>query len=304
MQDNAFLPLTYTRNWMDLRLGLYTIEERMKNGLFLQPDHKDFSCIQSPWDIISWNTAVLTKDIPIYGGGFQLNESSFDKLGDHTLIIHPTARIERCLFNTIDGPILIDEHAHLMDGSMLRGPVYVGKHAVIKMGTSLYAGANIGDHCTIGGEVKNAIFHSHSNKGHHGYIGDSYIGSWCNMGAGTSCSNVKNTAGEIRFWDIHQRTFKPAGVKAGILMGDFTKTAINTSFNSGSVTGVFANVFGQEGLTPKHIPSFSWGTSGGQIYQKEALEKEMTRWMAMKGNGPSIAEINMIHELYNQIKHT
>lgn len=276
----------------------------MENDLFIHPDHYNFDFIQNPWDIIRWNILALKNDISSIAEGFMIDPVEFNKLGEYPLLIHPNARIERVLFNTTEGPILIDEQSHLMDGSMIRGPVYIGKHTVIKMGTTLYPGANIGEYCTIGGEVKNAIFHAHSNKGHHGYIGDSYIGSWCNMGAGTSCSNVKNTAGEIRYWNIHQRTLIPAGSKAGILMGDFTKSAINSSFNSGSVIGIFANVFGGSGLLPKYIPSFSWGAAGEDKYQKEALEKEMTRWMNMKGSRPSIAEIKMITELYNQIKHT
>ncbi len=152
------------------------------------------------------------------------------------------------------------------------------------MGATIYGGTSIGPNCIIGGEIKNTIFQGYSNKGHHGYIGDSFIGSWCNLGAGTSCSNFKNTGGMIKSWNIHKGAFEPAGTKCGVLMGDFCRTAINTAINSGTIMGVFANVFDAQTLSPKYIPSFSWGIKG-QSYEQEKILGEMMNWMSLKGKG-------------------
>jgi hypothetical protein len=122
-----------------------------------------------------------------------------------------------------------------------------------------------------------------SNKGHHGYIGDSYIGAWCNLGAGTSCSNLKNTVGRIKIWDIETNSFILAEKKAGIFMGDYVKTSINTSFNSGTVIGICANIFEFAHLTEKFIPSFAWGGQTENRYELEKLLEEINKWMEMKG---------------------
>jgi hypothetical protein len=164
------------------------------------------------------------------------------------------------------------------------------------MGATLYAGTNIGNDCTAGGEIKNTILHAYSNKGHHGYLGDSYVGEWCNMGAGTSCSNLKNTAGELKAWQMDTSSFINAGKKAGILMGDHVKTAINSSFNSGSVIGGFSNVFTPDALLPKYIPPFQWGME--QQYDLDKLLEEVKRWMKMKGQQPTTAALESIKTYY------
>ncbi|MEY4738830.1 MAG: hypothetical protein RLZZ05_214, partial [Bacteroidota bacterium] len=193
-------------------------------------------------------------------------------------------------------PVMIDEDAYIMQGAMLRGPLYIGKRTVVKMGATLYAGTNIGNDCTVGGEIKNTILHAYSNKGHHGYLGDSYIGEWCNMGAGTSCSNLKNTAGELKAWNMDTSSFINAGKKAGILMGDHVKTAINTSFNSGTVIGGFSNVFNPTDMLPKYIAPFQWGME--QQYDLEKLLEEVKRWMMMKGQEPTTSALESIKTHY------
>ena len=136
----------------------------------------------------------------------------------------------------------------------------------------------------VGGEIKNTIFDSFSNKAHHGYIGDSYIGSWCNLGAGTTGSNVKNTAGDIRIWDNAQQQYIKGPKKAGVFMGDHVKTAINTQFNSGTIVSPFVNIYSQSSKpTPKFIPMFSWGIEDDTLYKLDNLLDEINRWMKMKG---------------------
>jgi UDP-N-acetylglucosamine diphosphorylase/glucosamine-1-phosphate N-acetyltransferase len=219
--------------------------------------------------------------------------------GSHDLLIHETAIIENCFINTSDGPVIIDEHAHVMCGAMLRGPIYIGKHSTVKMGAQLYGGTNIGVGCTVGGEIKNAVFLDYSNKSHHGYIGDSYIGKWCNLGAGTTGSNLKNTAGTVRVWDQSTAQYVDASNKAGVFMGNHVKTAINTSFKSGTVVSPFANIFSTKAsIAPKFIPMFAWGFDSNEYYRLDDLFKDINRWMKLKQQEMAENEKENIVQLY------
>lgn len=161
-----------------------------------------------------------------------------------------------------------------MEGSSVRGPFSLGEKAVLKMGTKVYGATTVGPKCTVGGEVKNSVLFKNSNKGHDGYLGNSVIGEWCNLGAGTSNSNLKNNYGEVKLWNYENGNFPKTGLQfCGLMMGDHSKCAINTMFNTGTVIGVSANIFGSN--FPKNfIPSFSWGgASGFSTYQlQKALE--------------------------------
>ena len=334
-----FLPLTLTRPLIDLKVGILTVADKWMTmalsqyidleftddeesadiiwdarfipkfsldvkSFFEQKTSPDdsFYIIKTPWDIIQHNTSLVLNDIQLLKKAFDSDPQvdQVSKTGIHPLYVHPTARLENCFINTQDGPVLIDEEACIMQGAMLRGPLYIGKRSVVKMGAALYAGTNIGNDCIVGGEIKNTIFQAYSNKGHHGYLGDSYIGEWCNMGAGTSCSNLKNTAGDLKAWNMDSSSFVNAGKKAGILMGDHVKTAINTSFNSGTVIGGFSNVFNPEALSPKYIAPFQWGTE--DQYDLEKLLEEVKRWMNMKGQHPTTAILESIKTYYFKTK--
>jgi UDP-N-acetylglucosamine diphosphorylase/glucosamine-1-phosphate N-acetyltransferase len=330
-----FLPLTLTRPFIDLRVGISTVADKWKrlansqnidleiieeeesadltwdarfipkisldvHSFFEQKTASDdlFYAVKTPWDIIQHNTSLVLDDIHLLSSTFDTNPC-FDQVstsGIHPFFVHPTARLEPCFINTEEGPVMIDEDACIMQGAMLRGPMYIGKRTVVKMGAALYAGTNIGNDCIVGGEIKNTIFQAFSNKGHHGYLGDSYIGEWCNMGAGTSCSNLKNTAGELKAWNMDTSSFINAGKKAGILMGDHVKTAINSSFNSGTVIGGFSNVFNPDALLPKYIAPFQWGQE--QHYELDKLLEEVKRWMTMKGQLPNTSILESIKSYY------
>jgi UDP-N-acetylglucosamine diphosphorylase/glucosamine-1-phosphate N-acetyltransferase len=187
-------------------------------------------------------------------------------------------------FNTEDGPVFIGKNALVMEGVMLRGPVAILEGAVVKMGATLYPGTVVGTYATIGGEVKNSILGDFSNKAHHGYLGDSMVGNWCNLGAGTSNSNVKNNGSMVKAWNEKYRNYSEIGQKAGMLMGSFTRTAIHTAINSGTVVGCCCSLHSSEGATPfisGHIPSFAWGCTGSKYELNKAFEDALT-WMAMK----------------------
>ncbi len=237
--------------------------------------------IKFPWDIFQKNHWAIEKDFELLTKGRKSARiSSTNKLKKPgNIFIEKGAQVEHCFLNATDGPIYIGKNALVMEGSMLRGPLSIGEGAVVKMGARIYGATTIGPYCTVGGEIKNAVFFSYSNKAHDGYVGDAVIGEWCNLGAGTSNSNMKNNASVVQIWTPHGTV--SAGMKCGLFMGDYSKTAINTSINTGTVIGVCANVFGQ-GLTPKYIPSFSWGSEGVERYEFDKALSDIQNWKALK----------------------
>jgi UDP-N-acetylglucosamine diphosphorylase/glucosamine-1-phosphate N-acetyltransferase len=187
-----------------------------------------------------------------------------------------------------------------MEGSLVRGPFALCEGATVKLGTKIYGSTTIGPYSIAGGEIKNSVIFGYSNKGHDGYLGDAVIGEWCNLGAGTSNSNLKNNASEVKAWDETTGQYIPAGNKCGLLMGDYSRSAINTSFNTGTVVGVCCNVFG-EGLTPKHIPSFSWGYGNEPAYQLEKALRDIASWKRFKGQTLTDAEIKDLKYIFEKL---
>ena len=166
------------------------------------------------------------------------------------------------------------------------------------MGTKIYGATSAGPHCILGGEIKNSVFFGYSNKAHDGYLGDSVVGEWCNLGAGTNNSNLKNSGGQVRYWNPLKKIYMDVGQKFGLLLGDYSRSAIQTSFNTGTVTGVSCHVFGT-GPTPAYLPSFSWG------YQQEcyAFEKAMLhiqKWKKFKGQELRPEEIKQLKNIFDQ----
>jgi UDP-N-acetylglucosamine diphosphorylase/glucosamine-1-phosphate N-acetyltransferase len=183
-----------------------------------------------------------------------------------------------------------------MEGCLLRGPLAICEGSTIKMGAKIYGATTIGPGCVAGGEIKNTVFFGHSNKSHDGYIGDAVVGEWCNMGAGTSCSNIKNTASDIMVWT--PKGLVNAGTKCGVVMGDYSRTAINTSINTGTMVGVSSHVYGN-GLTPKYIPSFSWGSEGVERYEFEKALANIANWKALKKQVLSENEKNVLKHIFD-----
>ncbi|MBM72342.1 MAG: hypothetical protein CL847_06125 [Crocinitomicaceae bacterium] len=171
----------------------------------------------------------------------------------------PGAIIRPCSLNTENGDIAMGSESEIMEGCNVRGPFVMGANSQVKMGTNVYGPTGVGSNCRIGGEIKNSVIHDYSNKAHGGFIGNSVIGSWCNLGAETTTSNLKNNYSEVSVWDNESNTLVNSGrTFLGLFMGDHSKTAIHTAFNTGTVVGAFCNVFGNS--TPsKHIKSFTWG---------------------------------------------
>lgn len=184
------------------------------------------------------------------------------------IFIEPTAKLNFCTLNATDGPIYIGENAEVMEGSMIRGAFALCENSTLKMGAKIYGPTTIGPHSKVGGELNNVVIFGYSNKAHDGFLGNSVIGEWCNLGADTNNSNLKNNYADVKLWCYIAKRFTPTGLKfCGLIMGDHSKCGINTMFNTGTVVGVSANIFG-DGFPRNFIPSFSWGgASGFQVYQ-------------------------------------
>jgi UDP-N-acetylglucosamine diphosphorylase/glucosamine-1-phosphate N-acetyltransferase len=236
-------------------------------------------------DLFSLNAMAMAFDfnlMPKTNAAASLHASN-TLLGDaNQLFIHETARVYASTLNTLDGPIYIDAGAEVMEGTHIRGGLYVGEHSTLKLGSRIYGATTIGPHCKVGGEVSNSILHGYSNKGHDGFLGNSLIGEWCNLGADTNTSNLKNNYSDVKIWSYEKADFADTGLTfCGLIMGDHSKSGINTMFNTGTVAGVSANVFGG-GFPDKHIPSFSWGGADGwETYELDkafdTMEKVMQR---------------------------
>lgn len=213
------------------------------------------------------------------------------------IFIEKGAEVHCAILNASTGPIYIGKNAMIMEGTAIRGPFVLGEKGVVKMNTSIYGATTIGPYCLAGGEIKNSVLMGFSNKGHEGYLGDSIIGHWCNLGAGTCNSNIKNTAGPIQMWNEAKQIWETVGQKMGMLVGDYSRFAIQSSINTGSYIGVSANIFGN-GLLPKFIPNFTWGIVPG--YQIDKAIEDIDNWKQLKGFVMSEEEKQVLQKLYKK----
>jgi len=240
--------------------------------------------IKNTWDLFTLNEKAIKADFDLITKGrkSQPIPNGVQYLNKENIFIEEGAEVLFCTLNASNGPIYIGKNALVMEGALMRGPFSLGEHAVVKMGTKVYGATTIGPKCTIGGELKNVILWGNSSKGHEGYLGDSVIGEWCNIGADTNNSNLKNNYAEVRLWNYETENFAKTGLQfCGLIMGDHSKCAINTMFNTGTVVGVSANIFGSN-FPRNFIPSFSWGGAAGfSTYQinkaKETTDLVMKR---------------------------
>ncbi len=249
-------------------------------------ENTEYVQIKHLWDLYGKNGYAIEQDFELLTRGRKSEElpPSNQLIGDPArLFIEAGARVEGSLINVKHGPVYLGREAEVMEGCLLRGGLCIGARATLKMGTKIYGPTTIGPHCRIGGEVKNSVFYGNSNKSHDGYLGNSVIGEWCNLGADTNASNLKNTLSEVKLWNYQTEYFKPTGEQfCGLFMGDHSKCGINSMFNTGTVVGLCANIFGG-GFPPRFIPSFTWGGAGGlQSYEVDKAFESMERMMALR----------------------
>ena len=240
-----------------------------------------FDLFQKNKEVLMFDFQLLTK-----------NRSSQKLSNTNTLIgenifIEEGATVECSFLNAKEGPIYIGKNAEVMEGAMIRGGFSLGEGSIVKMGTKVYGATTVGLFCKIGGEVSNSILNNYTNKGHDGFLGNSILGDWCNLGADTNTSNLKNNYGNIKVWSYAGQNFVDTKLQFhGLVMGDHSKCGINTMFNTGTVVGVSANVFGGE-FPLKFVPSFSWG--GGENFATYNFEKACeTAQAVMQRRGASL----------------
>ncbi len=251
----------------------------------------DISRIMRPYDIFMLNGQEIQHDFDIITKGRKSQPISDTNkiIGKHPVFLEEGAVMECCIVNTEGGPVYIGKKALVMEGCLIRGSLAVCEGAVIKMGAKIYGPTTAGPHCRLGGEVNNSVLFANSNKGHDGYLGNSVIGEWCNLGADTNTSNLKNNYLPVKIWSYVKEGFEDTGLQfCGLIMGDHSKAGINTMFNTGTVVGVASNIFG-DGFPRTYIPSYSWGgASGFTTHQlKKAIE---TAEIVMKRRNQDMSE--------------
>ncbi len=225
----------------------------------------DILSIEHTWDVFSKNEQAIQEDYNLLTQGRKsqpIPEMTVAFNSEH-IFIEEGAKLPLCSLNASKGPIYIGKDAEIMEGSMIRGPFALCDNAVVKLAAKIYGATTIGPGCTVAGEIKNSVIFQNSNKGHEGYLGNAVIGEWCNIGADSNNSNLKNNYAEVRLWDYETEGFARTGLQfCGLMMGDYSKCGINTMFNTGTVVGVSVNIFGS-GFPRNFIPSFSWGGHKG-----------------------------------------
>ncbi|WP_417557880.1 GlmU family protein [Mesoflavibacter zeaxanthinifaciens] len=225
----------------------------------------DILQIEHTWDIFSKNGEAIQQDFDLLTNDrtSQPIPSSNNVIAPENIFIEEGAKLEFTTLNASSGPIYIGKNAEIMEGSIIRGPLALCDNATIKLGAKIYGPTTIGPFSKVGGEVNNSVLFGYSNKGHDGFLGNSVLGEWCNLGADSNNSNLKNNYAEVRLWDYDTERFARTGLQfCGLMMGDHSKCGINTMFNTGTVVGVNANIFGS-GFPRNFVPSYSWGGASG-----------------------------------------
>lgn len=265
-----------------------------------------FRRITRPYHIFLLNGEEIVNDFKLLTDGRKsapFSESNRIS-GKYPVFAEEGVTMECCIINTNEGPVYLGKNAQIMEGTMIRGAFAACETAVLKMGTKIYGPTTVGPGCVVGGEVKNSVFQANSNKGHEGYLGNSVIGEWCNLGADTNTSNLKNNYLPVKIWSYTDEKFIDTGEQfCGLIMGDHSKAGINTMFNTGTVVGVAANIFG-DGFPRTFIPSFSWGGASGFTTHKidKALETAEIV-LSRKNNILTSTDKRIIEHIYFNTAH-
>ncbi|MEN9685610.1 MAG: hypothetical protein RLZZ28_1396 [Bacteroidota bacterium] len=256
--------------------------------------------IHYPWELVQLNDAMIRYDFGLISAGRQSAPipGTVNIAGAENVFLEEGASLSFCTLNALTGPVYIGKNAVIMEGASIRGPFCLGENSVVKMNSRIYGATSLGPGCLGGGEIKNTILMANSNKAHDGYLGDAVIGEWCNFGAGSTNSNIKNTASDVKVWNMGTESYMQAGNKCGVMMGDYTRVSINASINTGAVMGISCNVFGA-GLLPTIVPNFSWGVDGTRYEFNKAIDA-IRNWKALKGKEISSAEIAVLAHIFSQ----
>ena len=316
-EDNVWINSTVIPNTELVKLvqELKMDESLYANGIFIaqrgtgfQPEKKksvaieDLVILENRWDLYQLNDVILAADFTAYTKGKKsalLSETN-TLIGDHSqLFIEEGATVECVILNVKSGPIYIGRNAEIMEGSTVRGALAMAESSVLKLSTKVYGAVSLGPHCKVGGEVNNVIFQAYSNKGHDGFLGNSVIGEWCNIGADTNSSNLKNNYGNVKTYSYLTAKMEQTELMfMGVFMGDHSKTSINTMLNTATVVGVCANLF-TSGFPPKFVPNFSWGgEQDSPVYELDRAVDAANQMMVRRGKQVSDSDLKILNYLF------
>lgn len=241
---------------------------------------EDIIHLKNTWDIFRFNGEALEADFKMITKGRTSAPipDAVHCINKENIFLEENVEIDVGILNARKGPIYLGKDTQIMEGSMIRGPFAILEYGVVKMGSKVYGPTTVGPKSKIGGEVNNVIMSGYCSKGHEGYLGNAVIGEWCNLGADTNNSNLKNTYAEVKMWNYEKERFIKTGLQfCGLVMGDHSKSAINTMFNTGTVVGVSSNIYGSN-FPRNFIPSFSWGGAAGfSTYQLDKAKATAER---------------------------
>lgn len=262
-----------------------------------------FVVLNNRWDLYLKNGEAIANDFEIISSNrsSQLLSATNQIIGDPNLIfMEEGAKVECAIINTTNGPVYIGRNAEIMEGSIIRGPFAMCNDSALKMGAKIYGPTTLGPHCKVGGEVNNVIFYAYSNKGHDGFLGNALIGEWCNLGADTNTSNLKNNYGSVSTYSYVTKLEEKTDVQfMGLCMGDHSKCGINTMFNTASVVGVSCNIFGS-GFPGKFLPSFTWGGVESSVpFKFEKAIEYANNMMARRSMHLTSDEIAILNFLFD-----
>jgi UDP-N-acetylglucosamine diphosphorylase/glucosamine-1-phosphate N-acetyltransferase len=259
--------------------------------------------LHHPWDMFTHAGSMIKLDFELLTKDRRSQPLSKTNtvLGENPVFVEPGASVEASVLNTANGPIYIGNDAEIMESCSIRGPFAMQEHAVLKMGAKVYGPTVLGPWVKAGGELNNVIFQSFSSKAHDGFLGNAVIGEWCNIGADSNNSNLKNNYAEVKMWEYHQQRFVKTGLQfCGLIMGDHSKCGINMMFNTGTVVGVSCNLFGQ-GFPRNFVPSFSWGGANGYTEYKPVKAYQVAdKVMHRRNQNLTDADKNILDYVYHE----
>ena len=266
----------------------------------------DTFLLRNVWDIFALNDRAIKEDFALVTHGRKsaaIPDGVTVSCKENLFIEEGAKVLPGTVINAASGPVYIGVDAEVMEGTLIRGPLALCTHGVLKMGAKIYGATTIGPGCKVGGEINNSVFFANSNKGHDGYLGNAVVGEWCNLGADTNSSNLKNNYDEVKIWSEHEGKLVKTGLTfCGLIMGDHSKCGINTMFNTATVVGVSSNIFGA-GFPDKYVPSFSWGGNDSMVvYEFDKAMETADRMMGRRGTKLSDAERDMYRHLFENRK--
>lgn len=292
----------------DTLLGLHT--DGLSKGIFdvqnwlnlAREFPGEVSLIDYPWKIFQLNGQEIEADFKLLTEGRKSEKLSdtVNAIAPENIFVEPGFKGEHITLNASTGPFYLGPDSEIMEGSVIRGPFALCEGSTIKLSAKIYGPTTIGPHCKAGGEINNSVIHSNSNKGHDGFLGNAVLGEWCNIGADTNNSNLKNNYTDVKVWNYSKQRFMKSGLQfCGLIMGDHSKCGINTMFNTGTVVGVAANIFGA-GFPRNFIPSFSWGGAGGiSTNQMNKVVETASLVMERRGQHLDDADREILQWIYN-----